>query len=253
MPTELTLLIPVYNNEPGLAVTLAKLRRAAPKAELLLVWDVTRPGLQPPAKEEAAALKKKFDARTIFRFDEKGFGSALRRGFAEAKGQVTIVTMADLCDDPKIIPQMLRAIRAGADLVAATRYSKGGRAVGGGSKQRLGPLVSCLVSAFSTVKCTDVTNAFKAYRTPLLRSIQSTADRFDLSMELTVKAGARGARIAEVPTTWTNKFAGKTNFAVRSEAPRYLKWFLWAALKAPSKLTLALFFLLGAIVGFLMA
>lgn len=71
---------------------------------------------------------------------------------------------------------------------------------------------------------------------------------FDRSMELTAKAGAVSCKFAEVSTAWTNHFACETNFRMRAQARRHLKWFVWAAFNAPSRLTLLATTIAGAVV-----
>ena len=54
--------------------------------------------------------------------------------------------------------------------------------------------------------------------------IESTAG-FELALELTVKATLSGRHVAEVPTTWRDRTAGKSNFKMRKWLPHYLHWY----------------------------
>ena len=75
----------------------------------------------------------------------------------------------------------------------------------------------------------DVTNSFKLYRKSFLAGnvIESTGG-FELGLELTVKAFLQGEKIGEVPTSWEDRIAGKSNFKLLKWLPKYLKWYFTA-------------------------
>lgn len=231
----LTVIIPALNVEPGLEESVKQLKAAVNVQEILIIDDVTRPHLLRKAKILAKKLKRQHGAQTIFRTKERGFGSALRRGFKEATGDVVVVSMGDLSDDPKTIRKMVAKIREGYDVVAGSRYAREGRSTS--SKQKISTFVSRLIGTFSDVRCTDCTNAFKAYRKDVVKQVATTATFFDLSLELAVKAGVRGYRIGEVFTRWKNREVGTSNFRTVGESIRYFKWTLYAILHKPSFLS----------------
>ena len=115
----------------------------------------------------------------------------------------------------------------GADVVAASRYMRGGRQVGGPLLKRLMSRTAGLtLHWFAGVPTHDPTNNFKLYSRRFLESttIESTAG-FELALELTVKATLAGRRVAEVPTTWRDRTAGQSNFKLRKWLPHYLHWY----------------------------
>lgn len=244
----LSILIPAFNVEDGLEATVAGIEKevAGISHEILIVHDITKTEKRKEIEERAAKLKKKYGAKTLFRINQRGFGSALRLGFQKVQGDVVIVMMADLCDDPKTVRRMLGKIDDGYDVVAGSRYMKGGATIGVTAKQHISRIVSMLFNFYTRVKCTDVTNAFKAYRSEVLRSIKTTSESFDISMELAVKATREGFRVSNVPTVWKNRSAGVSKFSVGSESGSYLKWFLYALATMPSLLTLGLLMLVIA-------
>jgi dolichol-phosphate mannosyltransferase len=75
----------------------------------------------------------------------------------------------------------------------------------------------------------DATNSFRLYRTRCLRSLElRSAGGFEINLEIIVKALRSGWRITEVPTRWTDRVAGRSNFKLLRWLPRYLKWYLYA-------------------------
>ena len=159
---------------------------------------------------------------------ERGFGSALRRGFAEATGDVVIPMMGDLSEDPQDAVRLADSAREGWDVVAGSRYMRGGRIVGQTTKQRISHLYSILCRLAGGPRIHDVSNAFKAYRRAVVESVSTVADSFDVSVELTLKAHLAGFRVGEIPTVWTNRQQGRSNFAMRTELRNYGRWLLLA-------------------------
>ena len=127
---------------------------------------------------------------------------------------------------------MVALARDGADVVAASRYMKGGHQVGGPFLKRLMSRTAGLtLHWFGGVATHDPTNNFKLYSRRLLDAtrIESQAG-FELALELTVKATLAGRRVAEVPTTWRDRTAGQSNFKLRKWLPFYLHWY-WVAMR----------------------
>ncbi len=143
-------------------------------------------------------------------------------------GEYILITMSDGSDEPHVVDPMLARARDGADVVAASRYMRGGSQVGGPLPQatdepRRRPVAPLVRRGRAP---TIPTNNFKLYARRFLDTvtIESTAG-FELALELTVKATLAGRRVAEVPTTWRDRTAGQSNFKLRKWLPHYLHWY----------------------------
>ena len=157
----------------------------------------------------------------------RGVLNAMKAGIAESRGEFVLITMADGSDEPHIVDRMVSKARAGADVVAASRYMPGGRQIGGPRLKRLMSRTAGLtLHWFGGVPTHDPTNNFKLYSRRFLDAIRidSTAG-FELALELTVKATLDGRRVDEVPTTWRDRTAGQSNFKLRKWLPHYLHWY----------------------------
>ena len=225
------MVIPVLYEEPLLETSLQRLAALRDRLdlEILIVVDVPDPAREAQSRTANEAPAGRHGARTIFRIGQRGFGSALRTAFAEAGGEAVLPFMADGSDRPEDIPLMVQALDAGNDVVAGSRYMRGGATVGMTTKQRMSRLYSVLVRLVGGPKIHDVSNAFKAYRREVVRTVHTEADSFDLSVELTVKAARAGFRLTEIPTLWTNREVGRSNFHVGRELRNYGRWLAYAA------------------------
>jgi glycosyltransferase involved in cell wall biosynthesis len=157
----------------------------------------------------------------------RGVLNAMKAGIAASGGEYVLISMADGSDEPGVVDQMVALARDGADVVAASRYMRGGHQVGGPLLKRLLSRTAGLtLHWFGGVPTHDPTNNFKLYSRRFLdaTTIESKAG-FELALELTVKATLQGRRVAEVPTTWRDRTAGQSNFKLRKWLPHYLRWY----------------------------
>ncbi len=223
--------VPVYNEADNFEPMVRELYGKVPlDKRLLVVYDRDEDTTLPVARR----LQSEFPGIELVRNAHgRGVLNAIRTGIAAATGDVVIVTMADLSDDPSVVPAMVQQIRDGeADVVIGSRYMKGGRQIGGPLlKRTLSRLAGLSLYWTGALRVHDATNAFRAYRREVLQSIEieSTAG-FEYSLEVTAKAQAKGYRIAEVPSTWRDRSAGESRFRLMKWLPQYLRWY-WYALK----------------------
>lgn len=227
---KVSVLIPILDAEPQLDDTVARLLAACRDVdlEILLVVDVPDPRREEAARARNDEVAEGVGGRAIYRVGQRGFGSALRLGFTEASGEAVIPFMGDACDEPADIAALLAKLEDGWDVVAGSRYMPGGRIVGNTFKQRLSRFYCWLVRLVGGPSTHDVANAFKAYRRTVLESVSTVADSYDISVELTVKAHQRGFSVTEIPTTWTNRELGESNWRASDELRRYSRWLLLA-------------------------
>lgn len=137
--------------------------------------------------------------------------------------------MADMADDPQTVNEMYEKIMQGWDIVCGSRWSKGGQHLGGPKiKTFLSWLADASAPLVIGVPTRDITNAFKMYRTGVLRSIKiESQGGFELSMEITLKAFFNGFKITEVGTVWHDRTLGQSRFRLVAWLPKYLGWYFW--------------------------
>src|SRR4051812_217582 len=223
--TELAVILPVYNEgdavEPVLRALSAGLQTSH---ELVVVYDFDGDTTVPVIARLAGDIPNLRGLRNDL---GRGVLNAMKAGIAGTSEPYVLISMADGSDDPHVVDSMVALARAGADVVSASRYMRGGHQIGGPPLKRLMSRVAGLtLHRFAGVPTHDPTNNFKLYSRRYLDSvtIESTAG-FELALELTVKATLDGRRVAEVPTTWRDRTAGESNFKLRKWLPHYLHWY----------------------------
>jgi dolichol-phosphate mannosyltransferase len=225
---QLSVVLPVYNEGEAVGPVIRALIEAIHvPCEILVVYDFDGDTTVPVARALAVELPAVKPLRNDL---GRGVLNAMKAGIAAASGSYVLVSMADGSDEPHVVDRMVELARDGADVVAASRYMKGGHQVGGPPLKRLMSRVAGLsLHWFAGVPIHDPTNNFKLYSRRFLDTvtIESTAG-FELALELSVKATLARRRLAEVPTTWRDRTAGKSNFKLRKWLPNYLHWYFAA-------------------------
>jgi glycosyltransferase involved in cell wall biosynthesis len=227
---ELAIVLPVYNEgeavEPVLRALAAGVRTSR---ELVVVYDFDEDTTVPVVARLAGEIPGLRGLRNDL---GRGVLNAMKAGIAGTTAPYVLISMADGSDEPHVVDQMVELARGGADVVAASRYMRGGHQFGGPPLKRLMSRTAGLtLHWFAGVPTHDPTNNFKLYSRRFLETvtIESSAG-FELALELTVKATVARRRVAEVPTTWRDRTAGQSNFKLRKWLPHYLHWY-WAAFR----------------------
>jgi dolichol-phosphate mannosyltransferase len=223
---ELSVVLPVYNEPDNIEAALRRLaRQVATPHEVLVVYDFDEDPTVPIVRSLQAELP---DVRLLRNRLGGGVLNAMKAGIAGSRAPFVLITMADGSDEVERVDEMVRLAQSGADVVAASRYMSGGRQVGGPLlKRTLSRLAGLSLHWFGGLPIHDATNNFRLYRRDFLDSVQiESIGGFELAIELSVKAALAGRRLAEIPTTWTDRSAGESRFQLRAWLPRYLRWYL---------------------------
>jgi dolichol-phosphate mannosyltransferase len=221
----LTVVVPTRNEEKTVGSVLREiLRNVQPPLEVLVV-DASTDGTARVVRRLAA----EHGCVRLVPQDGKGWTAAFATGLAAARGEALAVLVADGSDAAADIEAMRRRLDDGFDLVCASRYMRGGKAIRAPSLQgTCSLLLSRGLGALLGIPTRDLSNSFKMYRTRLLRTLPLRDAGYATSMQLALRAWKAGWRITEVPTTWTDRRAGSSKFVPLAEARHYLSWSLWA-------------------------
>ena len=224
--SEVTFVIPVFNEPDSIESTLRDLNEHVTTDHVVLVvYDFDEDTTVPVVRGLQAEMP---NVRLVHNDIGRGVLNAMKAGLTAATTPYVVITMADGSDEYASVEPMLALAREGADVVAASRYMKGGGQIGG---PRLKGLLS-RAAGFSLhylggVSTHDATNNFKLYSRRFLDATKIESEGgFELALELTVKATLEGRTVAEVPTTWHDREAGQSNFKMRAWLPRYLRWYM---------------------------
>jgi dolichol-phosphate mannosyltransferase len=223
-----TIVIPAYNEGDHILPGLNRILEAVETpADIVIVVDSADDTTVKPI----AALSKKHPQVSIAVNDYgRGPANAIRYGIDHAVAPTVVVTMADGCDDPRQIDDLVLLVERGVVVAAASRYMAGGQQVGAPRfKSFLSSSAGRSLHSFASAGTRDATNSFKAYNTEFVRSVGiDSRDGFEIGLELTAKARRLRLPVAEIPTIWLDRQAGVSNFRLAEWIPKYLRWYRFA-------------------------
>jgi len=226
---ELTIIIPVYNEGAGFEDLWSEVNTHLQcPFRALVVYDFDEDNTLPVVRAVVARGEKRlFLVKNDVR---RGVVGALMTGFRQVESGPLLVVMADLSDDLAQVDRMLELYLQGYDVVAGSRYMKGGRIVNGPVvKQALSRIAGVSLCWLRRIPTHDATNAFKMYDSSMLKRFTlESQGGFELNLEITVKAFLAGYRIIEIPSVWHDRTQGKSKFKLWSWLPHYLRWYFYA-------------------------
>ena len=212
--------LPTYNEVDCIASTIAHIRRALPRAHLVVVDDSSPDGTGSVVAGLAADDPQ---VELLTRIDKEGLGRAYAAGFSRAIAfapDVVVQMDADLSHDPDELPSLLAPIVAGeADLVVGSRRVSSGATVGWSRwRNALSQFGGLYARVILRLGVADPTGGFRAWSTPTLiaaTTTPTTAAGYGFQIEMLWRARRAGARIAEVPITFRERASGASKMTVR--------------------------------------
>lgn len=217
-----SIVIPVYNEKNTLDEILRRVLDRSMRREVIIVDDFSTDGTRQILENMAVRQEKGEtaveahdggdavevrDLRIFFQPHNQGKGAALRRGFAETKGDIVLVQDADLEYDPRDYPKLLEPILDGrADVVYGSRFLGGPQRVHYFWHYVANRMLTLLSDIFTNLKLTDMETCYKVFRKEVLANIEIKSNRFGFEPEITAKIAKGKWRIYEVPIS----YAGRT-------------------------------------------
>jgi glycosyltransferase involved in cell wall biosynthesis len=222
---KVSVVVPAYNEEGTIAQVLDELETLDLDMEVIVVDDGSTDATA------AIVIARQSDRVRLVSKPNGGKGTALRRGFDEAIGDIVVVQDADIELRPSNIPILVAPITAGtADVVYGSRFLQ---PVAGlkASRRAANWVLTTLTNAIYRTRLTDMETAHKAIRTEFLHGLPLEATRFDIEVELTAKLARSGARFVEVPSAYVPRTVAegkKISFRDGVHAVgRILHWARW--------------------------
>lgn len=189
---KLSVIVPVYNEENSIRPILEKLKNVKLINDISLEVIIVNDHSTDNTENEILNFINSNPGIAISYYlheTNKGKGSALHTGIANAAGEYLIIQDADLEYDPTEYNNLLKPVVEGhADVVFGSRFM-------GGKPHRIlffwhtvgNKFLTTLTNMFSNLNLTDMETCYKLFDTNILRSIQLEEQRFGFEPEVTIK------------------------------------------------------------------
>ncbi len=197
----LSVVMPVYNEIDTIEEIIRRVLVLEVDIEIVIVDDGSKDGTR-------EYLRKLSDSRIRIFFQEKnqGKGAAVRKGIAEAAGDVIVIQDADLEYHPSEFYEMLQPILDGrADAVYGSRF-RGHMIRVHYFWHALGNRMLTLMSnMFTNLTLTDMEVCYKMFRSQVIKNVKLRSNGFGFEPEVTAKLARMGCRIYEMPISYDGR------------------------------------------------
>lgn len=209
MNETLSLIIPTYNERDNITPLLERLEHALAgyNYEVVFIDDNSADG----TAEVATSLASKYPVKVIVRKDKRGLASAVVDGLSHVSGKIIAVMDADLQHPPEVLPDLLKEMEKGADIVIASRYVKGGSCPGWSLSRRLvskGGIFLAHLLLPATRRVNDPASGFFMFNKEAVARAKLEPLGYKILLEVLI--AGKFKRIAEVPYTFGTRGRGES-------------------------------------------
>lgn len=233
-PLDLTIIVPLFNEEESLPELTAWIHRVIDpkgwKFEIIMIDDGSRDG----SWDTVTRLASSDDTIHGIRFRRNyGKSAALYHGFKAARGRVVVTMDADLQDSPEEIPEMFRMVTEdGWDVVSGWKQHRQDNKL---TKNLPSKLYNATARWITGIRLHDMNCGLKTYKNEVIKDIEVYGEMHRYIPYLAKNAGYE--RITEKPVHHQKRKYGKSKFGMERFVNGFLDllslWFLSTFGKKP--------------------
>ncbi len=226
---QLSIILPTFKEQANLAILVPRIETEFVDTtfEIVVVDDHSQDGTH----ELIHALQEKYrNVIFIERPGLLGIGSALRDGYNAARGEYILSSDADLSFSTHDMRSLYEKIQTGFDLVLGYKIaeessdpSKRTQTTIHGWVENviISPMSNWIIGILSGVGLKNYNTNFRVIRSSLWTRLRTIEDRQFFLFEMIVRVKQAGARIAEIPVTFSARKFGQSKVSFFKQAPKY--------------------------------
>lgn len=219
---EISIILPCQNEEQALGFCLQQIKKVIKNKKLsaeIIVSD--------SSSDKSPEIAKSYNNVVLVKHDKDGYGTAYLEAFRAAKGNYIFMADADGTYDFNEIPNFIKNLRDGHDLVLGNRFS--GKIEEGAMpalNRYLGnPALSFILRLFFFTKIKDSHTGMRAIKKEALEKINLRAAGMEFASEMIVKAIKNDLKIKELPINYYKR-KGLSKLRPFSDAWKHMRFML---------------------------
>lgn len=227
--TTLSVVIPAYNEEQGIAAIVERvlgvreglLAEGVCELELLVVDDGSR--------DRTAEIAGGYAGVRLIRHPHnRGYGAALKTGFAQARGELIGFLDADGTYPPEYFPRLCREALDGSDLVIGSRMA--GEQSEMPLTRRVGNFFFAhLLTLIGRQAVSDSASGMRVFKRELMALVQPLPDGLNLTPVMSARAVHEQVRMKEVAIPYSER-VGRSKLSVVRDGTTFLQSIVWTSL-----------------------
>ena len=228
--TGLSICIPVYNERDAIAETLRRCLALKPALESVGVRDLEVIAVDDGSKDGSAEAIAEFPQVRLIRHQvNRGYGAALKTGFAAASHELVGFLDGDATYPPEQFPNLVREIiEDRADLVIGSRLA--GAETEMPLIRRVGNMFFArLLTIIGRSAVSDSASGMRVFRKSTLELLSPLPDGLNLTPVMSTRAVHERIRVVERPIPYSER-QGESKLSVAGDGLRFLSTIVWTAL-----------------------
>jgi glycosyltransferase involved in cell wall biosynthesis len=203
----LSIIIPVFNEELTIGNIIDRVKASAERTglnvEIIVVDDHSH--------DRSLDIAKQHCTKLLSLKQHMGKGSALRAGFARAKGDIVVTIDSDGSHLPEELAEVLEPVlQDRADMVIGSRF-KNHKKVDARSLNAFGVrLFNRCIMLLTGVTITDSQSGYRAIRREALKNQRLRSFTYEIESEMLVKTAKKHFRVVEVPISFEQRTYGRS-------------------------------------------
>jgi len=227
--SSLSIVIPVYNEENGIAEIIERVLGIKNKLVDVGVKDMELIVVDDGSRDKTAQIAENTDSVKLIRHSRnRGYGAALKTGFRQAKGKLIGFLDADGTYPPEYFPQLCNEALNGGEIVIGSRMA--GTESQMPVTRRIGNIFFArLLSLLGRQKVTDSASGMRVFKREILEKVYPLPDGLNLTPIMSTRAIHEGVKLVEIPIPYSER-VGPSKLNVFRDGSTFLQSMIWTVL-----------------------
>ena len=225
----ISVVIPAYNEEKTIVDVVSRTHAVMEMVRLPYEILVVDDG----STDHTRDLVPSSMAQLLTNGRNQGKGSALRRGFRQATGEIIVTIDSDGSHDPEDIRRLLTPVLNGTDVVMGSRFVNGN---GKKSTRKLNifgnRLINLLIRFFTGKRITDSQTGLRAFKKKIIDRVTLTSKGYQVETELTVKSLRNGNKVKEISIDSVKRKNGASHLTPLYDGVRIFRTIIQSTINA---------------------
>jgi glycosyltransferase involved in cell wall biosynthesis len=229
MMTTLSVVIPAYNEESGIAEIIQRVLAISGDLKEVGVAELELVVVDDGSQDRTVEITQEIEGvRLIQHETNKGYGAALKTGFVRSKGELIGFLDADGTYPPEYFPKLCLEALNGSELVIGSRMA--GEESQMPLTRRVGNLFFAnLLSLVGRQRVSDSASGMRVFKREILERIYPLPDGLNLTPVMSTRAIHEGVLMKEVPIPYSER-VGRSKLSVVGDGTLFLQSMIWTVM-----------------------